>query len=724
MTKNWNKYVPKTEIELQGFISDLDHQKPKEVSVDTETTGLNIMKDTAFLFIIAFNSSVYTIEVNEVSMPYIIKSYETLANCETVWMHNAKYDLHILTNTGLEYKPDNVNDTMVLARLILDVDVPSFSLKYLGKHYIAADAKELADNIVVLKKKVKAIKTKSLLVSLKDQKLTLSKLEKAIKDPAIGFEGLEPDVQETYKNWATTVGHENMYAQYQPSYYDIYLEFPEDMIMYAANDAILTLELARKFMVLIINAELQTTLGIEQQLIKMLYRQERNGLSVDVAYLDQTILALKKEIQENLKALEHLGGIAITANQHKVIKDIYIQKWGTIMAATDKPGLTLLLKDLDIPTNYPAVLGQDRLDMMDFTTTILTLRSLIKAYGTYAMQYKASLTNGKIHSGFKQMGTKTGRMTSNVHQFPKEPVRDRNGEVMFVPRRLIIPSPNTTMFFLDFSQMELRELADYTIRYMGGDQNLVNAYMPFNVDPATWVPTDIHTLTAKGVFTEQYELAFKKHNGDPDLINDDKDFTKLRFASKTANFSIVYGAGPNGLYGLPKLKPLGLDVCKQLHASFKREFPGVGQFMKQVMSDVEVYGYVTNAFGRRYLAGQKSLSYQFSNYLIQGTCADRLKIVLIALDKYIAKNSLNIKILASVHDEVIFEVAPEAQKYIPAIKAIMEWQPSYAKVPMVSDVAYTAISWDKKTTIYKEGLLKLKEGEQVPWMHEKNLKKS
>ena len=674
----------KTKEEVINLVNRINEVKPKNVAIDTETTGLNITKDKAFLISLAFEAD-NKIEAYNI-LPEVIGHtdlvFKAISACDKVIGHNIKFDLHMLRNTGFEYTTENLSDTLILGRLALDVDTKSLRLKYLAKTYI--DSESANDELIIsaLKKSIKREKSKPLNALLKPHKLTLMKLEKLIKDPLIGFEGLDSEVKELYKTWAKENNHLNYYEPYEPNYYEIYRAYPEQMLKYAANDVIITLQIYNKFIDTVKNSGQERVLRNEENILMPLYTQEKNGIAIDSNYLENSILKVREAIKRNRNRLAELAGEPLTAGQHKRIKELFFERFFTVLEKTDEPTLSSL--------------NTKNEGAMSFAKTIVMLRTLEKWYTTYLLQYKRQNENSKIHPTYSHTGPITGRLSSNVHQFPKVGITDEHGQELFNPRKLIVPSKNgyNNILYFDFSQMELRILADYTIKTAGGDKNLCRAYIPFETDPETWVPTDLHTETAKIAFEEEYKEAIKR----TDDVNEDKIFKPLRFAAKTANFSIIYGAGPKGLSVQNKLKPLGLEGCKKLYNAFREAFPGAIKFMQHVQDNVAKNGYIKNAYGRRYLASDFSQPYKFSNYIIQGTGADMLKESMYNIYKYLRDKKS--RILTSIHDEIQIELFEGEEYILPEIKKLMEAQ-TFSEIPILSDIEITSTNWAEKK-LYKE----------------------
>ena len=229
--------------------------------VDTETTGLDIMNDTAFQIPVGFvNTS------TKIGYVYVIESKEEWDNFSKTILpltfkvvgHNFKYDMHIIKNT-FDYEFDKVDDTLIISRLMLPFSIKTLALKTLAKSYISNTSKELQDNIKNLQTKIKAQQIISLTAFLKPYvhsfslktgkplSWTYKRIEESIKDPMVGLDLLPKEVKDIYLNWAKEIGHKNIYDVFSPSYKVINDHFPKEMKDYASHDIILTAEIYYKF---------------------------------------------------------------------------------------------------------------------------------------------------------------------------------------------------------------------------------------------------------------------------------------------------------------------------------------------------------------------------------------------------------------------------------------------------------------------------------------------
>jgi DNA polymerase-1 len=663
---------------------------PKEGGADTETTGLHIKFDTPFLM-------VYGWIVNE-NLGRVWVFYPTPQNMKDfayatermskVFFWNTKYDMHMMANGGYPYKFDNLSDGMLYARLVLNSDVKqSLKLKAIAKKYIDSSARLLEDDV---KKEFSALKkerNKVLLAMLKPHgKWTMKRLDKIQKDIIAEF----PDeVKDVYENWLENYP--------EPTYVDIDRDL---MIKYAGNDVIIMLEFIEIAKPILKNRMQEVVLDREERLIKPLYEMERVGLKVDREYLLRSKKVVKDYIAQKRMSLWKLAGQEMTVGQAVLIMKLLKDKWGIEVISSDQASLQL-------------VMNEHSGDVKEFCELINELRTLEKWYATYILRIlKNSERDGRAYTQINQAGAVTGRVSCDFQQFPKDNLYDDEGNVLFEPRRAFTISGGgyNEIYYLDYSQIELRVQADYTYKLVGGDLNLCRAYMPFKCvstktkevfDPSSkvhlarwdsgewvdekgveWTPTDVHGATT--------------HNAFPDLEVGSPEFKKLRGTGKTVNFAKNYGSGMFGIVKAMKGKVVGEGILEALNQGYYKAFPNVIDYQKAVIKKVSQRGYVVNQYGRRYYITSNNWAYKFCNYLVQGSCADMLKEKIIEIYEFL--KPYKTKLQMNIHDELSFETWVGEEHLIPKIKAIME-ECDWINVPVVADVEVTRTNWAEKEDV-------------------------
>ena len=267
---------------------------------------------------------------------------------------------------------------------------------------------------------------------------------------------------------------------------------------------------------------------------------------------------------------------------------------------------------------------------------ILEIRGLKKLLATYvdALPKLINPRTGKIHTTYNQTVTATGRISSTNPNLQNIPIRTDEGREI---RRAFIPDAGDRMMSADYSQIELRLMAD-----MSGDEAMVEAFVEHQ---------DIHRATAAKI----YHLA-------PEDVTDNQ-----RRAAKTANFGIIYGISA---FGLSERLAIPRAEAKSLIEGYLRTYPGVDKYMKDIVEQARRDGYVTTIMERkRFLPEISSRNSVVRGYAernainapLQGSAADIIKIAMIDIDREIKRLGLKSRMIMQVHDELVFNVVPDEE---------------------------------------------------------------
>jgi DNA polymerase I len=247
--------------------------------------------------------------------------------------------------------------------------------------------------------------------------------------------------------------------------------------------------------------------------------------------------------------------------------------------------------------------------------------------------------DGRIHCGYRQMGTETGRLSAaspNLQQVPRS--ADFRG--LFRARE------GYTLVVADFSQVELRVAAE-----LSGEKRMLEAYK---------AGRDLHTETAAlmaGIDISEVNKA-------------------QRQSAKVANFGLLYGAGPATLrkqavaqYGID----MDLDEAKAIVQGFRSAYPKLHDW--QTEEGNKTTKAVFTRYGRRrMLTGFNDKYTTRINTQVQGTAGDIAKIAIAMLWKEIKAARVSEALLISmVHDEIVLEVEEEfVEKWTDRLKHCME----------------------------------------------------
>lgn len=745
-----------TDVDLMKSLFEQD--RPTVGGFDTETTGLHIKKDKPFLIVFGWfipgedHGRVFTFHPTNENM----RVFHELASCLKAFIGwNVKYDLHMLANIGWDYTCKNLVEGMALARLSVEA-IPardggdSLELTKIGAKYVDARAREPESQLGELKKKLKNERTAFLAAALRQFPMVVDgktlktytgrvkhwgkqAVEDFLKDITNTIDDLPDEVREVWEEWRSGLEDPDEIVTYK----DIYERYPQLMIRYAQDDVITMLEYARKAYKTVAARKQMHILRHENNVILPLWRMERVGIRVDREYLKKSQVKVRAYILEKRKELENIAGEEVTCNQHERIKGLFKEKWGITLASSDKKAMKYIMKNEK---------GEFPQEAVRFAELVSILRTCEKWYSTYILRYlKLSEYDGRFYTQIAQASAVSGRVGSDSQQMPKDPLKTEEGDELFHVRKAFIPTDQgkpmgyNSIWYCDLSQVELRVAANYTLLISTGDENLCSAYMPFKCkhyktgerynhrnkehrarwdelkpghpDPSQfkdgiedvlkqgwsvwvdeegnpWVPTDVHSETTKNAYH---------------ISEDHPEFKKLRGKGKSTNFLCLYGGGPAAL---ADSLDTSFEEAKKLYEGYKAAFPMLDVYSQVVMREHRKHGYVANMYGRRYYLRNPHDAYKLANYLIQGTCADDMKRIIIEVDKLLIEGGYKSRLILTIHDEIQIELWKGEEHLIPKILDIMgdiEW----SLVPIISDAEVTYTNWAEAKTA---NLDKLKKG--------------
>lgn len=704
---------------------------------DTETTGLNIKYDYPFLLPWGFldkdnNAYIYCVDKDEDQHLFeqTAVTLITLAKDVGLCGHNIKYDLHMLNNVNV-LTPDELHyvDTMVLIRLAHDALTPAnggppLGLKEYASKYISRDAK---DHEHILKAERTAMskaynkELKDILYKI-DRKWTLSYLDDYFKDVLHSVDTLEDNVRDAYLDWYCALPIEiakNMTTGRVESNDIPYSLLDRAQVTeYAMYDIVWTMEVYLQCLPTIKARGNEEALKREECMIPALVRMEACGFQIDADYVREVTKTLADYLRQQREALYKLVG-PISVAAHATIKELLISKYNLSVPGTGK-------EDLD--RVYDELKHKDpEAEVVKFIGLVQELRTLEKWYTTYLLRFirEIDLGHKRIYTQINQVGTVSGRVTSDFQQFPKYGVNKADGTPLFHPRKMIVKSDGYKgIAYLDYSQVELRLQALYTILVGEPDLNLCRAYMPYecyciesdgdigcglaqyHFEPfdyknpehikhaydwkwylkedtkQEWIPTDVHAATTSVAF--------------PDIDTTSDEFKKLRGkVGKRVNFAKNYGAQ------FSRIKVMFPDyddeTIHRIDDAYYKAFPGVKKYHEYCYEMVKLQPYVSNLFGVKYygLSGHKLI-----NCLVQGSGAYLLKERIKEVDEYIQSHNLKSRMQMQIHDEISYEIYPGEEKHVAEFQKIMQkFEGSY--VPIVADLEFTTTNWADKEEVDK-----------------------
>jgi DNA polymerase-1 len=402
---------------------------------------------------------------------------------------------------------------------------------------------------------------------------------------------------------------------------------------------------------------------LERPLLAVLGRMERRGISIDREVLSRLSGEFAQEAAGLEAEIRKIAGEEINPGSPKQLGDVLFGKLGLPGGTKTRTGQwstgARALEDL-------AEQGHE------LPQKILDWRQVSKLKSTYtdALPGFVNPSTHRVHTSYALASTTTGRLSSSDPNLQNIPIRTEDGRKI---RRAFIAAPGTKLVSADYSQIELRLLAE-----IAGIEPLQKAFRE---------GLDIHAMTA----SEMFGVPIK---GMP---------PEIRRRAKAINFGIVYGISAFGLanqLGIPR-EEAGAYIKKY----FER-FPGIRDYIEESKAFAKKHGYVLTLFGRKChypeISAPNPSVRSFNeraavNARLQGSAADIIRRAMIRMEDALAKKKLSAQMLLQVHDELVFEVPDaEVERTLPVVKAVMEDAPHPAvslSVPLQVE-AHAADNWD------------------------------
>jgi DNA polymerase-1 len=405
--------------------------------------------------------------------------------------------------------------------------------------------------------------------------------------------------------------------------------------IYAAEDADIPLRMHPILSSGLAAAELdRLNETLEVPLIEVLADMEFTGVRVNPARLTELSARYGERLAKLEQEIEALAGHPLNIGSPKQLAQVLFQELGLPVVKRTKTG----------PSTDADVLEQ-LAESHALPAKIVEYRQYAKLKNTYVDALPAMIhaQTGRVHASFNQVVAATGRLSSSDPNLQNIPIRTAEGREI---RSAFVAGPaGWKLLAADYSQIELRILAHYS-----EDEALCAA---FDRDE------DIHSLVASQVFGVPLEEVT----------------SAMRRSAKAVNFGVIYGQSP---FGLAKGLGISQEEAAKFIDGYFATYRGVAQFMLRTLDECRRRGYVSTILGRRRAIqgvrpiDQLTLGTEHPsrrplnlpertavNSVIQGSAADLIKLAMIAIDRRLREESLSAKMILQIHDELVFEVAPD-----------------------------------------------------------------
>jgi DNA polymerase-1 len=377
-------------------------------------------------------------------------------------------------------------------------------------------------------------------------------------------------------------------------------------------------------------------------------KMEDHGIRVDTARAEQKHDELLKYVDELATYCQTYYNVHPGKN-----KDVieYLTNQGITFTTLTKGGSIALDAEVLDGIDHP------------LANLVLQRRKAQKVARTYLRHFFEDVDeDDRLHPSVNFVAAETGRMSMSSPNMQNLPRTDTN-ELAQLVRSCVIPAPDHTLVFADFSQIEFRLFAS-----LSEDQDLIHA---FDAD-------DFFTEMARGIFN------------DPNIQKKDP----RRQITKNAMYATIYGAGDKKFAWTAGIS---LSEAKEFMALLNLRFPAIKQLQRRITGEGErnlretgTASVMGPLFGRRFSIDDDKI-YKLVNFMVQGSAAQVLKLKLIQL----AQAGLQEYLVIPVHDEVILEV-PDGilHDVVHTVSGIMNDSTMFA-VPLESEITIGS-SWGTK----------------------------
>ncbi len=429
-------------------------------------------------------------------------------------------------------------------------------------------------------------------------------------------------------------------------------------VEYAAEDAVITLDLYKHFMPLMDTDEdiSRVFWNYEMPLLPILTEMEMKGIGLDIFELEAYSEELRDEIHHLTKKIHSLCGKEFNIASSKQLQKILFEERGLTPGkktktgySTDNSVLSTMVKEDPLPEQ------------------VLLYRSLTKLKSTYVdtLPRLVHPQDGRIHTSYSQTGSATGRLSSNNPNLQNIPIRDENGRRI---RKAFKSIPGCQFISADYSQIELVILA-----HISGDTALTEAFRT-QIDVHAQTAALLHGIDTSEVTSEQRRLG------------------------KVINFGVMYGMSA---FRLSNELRISRKEAKHFIDAYFLTYSGVKSFINEAVKNAERDSGIRTMYGRvRPLPGinsrnriEKSAAERAAvNSIIQGTAADIMKLAMISVDRVLKEHHPTAQMLLQVHDELLIEAQePEIPLLSSRVKSAME-EVVELSVPLCAEVE-AGTSW-------------------------------
>jgi len=406
-------------------------------------------------------------------------------------------------------------------------------------------------------------------------------------------------------------------------------ELTFEQVEYAALDAVCVYKIAGPLSKGLSKYGLDRVYNIYKNAQHPLAEMQLNGMSIDLAAHRELVTSWRDELYAAKKQVLKLTGLKELTNKRiagyleKNLDKDTLRNWPRTPSGNSlSTSAPVLAEFINVPLVKPFTIYQKK-------------EKLSSTFGNNLLRYLNPET-GRIHTSLKLAGARTGRLSSakpNLQQIPRDSSM----------RGIFISPEGASIVRADYNQIEIRVGAE-----LSQDREMLKAYKN---------GLDIHSLTASYVSGK--------------LI--DKVSAEDRQAAKAINFGNMFGIGAtkfavyaNNNYGTD----ISIDDAHGLIDDFRTLYSGYHDWqMAQARQGASTKLTRTPCGKLRRLPDDNTYGAAM-NTPIQGGAGEVMLIALYEL--YTTFKDTKVKLLNTIHDEVLLEVPSQDKNLISVVQLGLE----------------------------------------------------
>ncbi|XP_042368648.1 DNA polymerase nu [Plectropomus leopardus] len=398
---------------------------------------------------------------------------------------------------------------------------------------------------------------------------------------------------------------------------------------------------------------------MELKMISVLAVMESHRIHVDKEALKRTSDLLGAKMKQLEQEAHRAAGQIFLVTSNSQLRTVLFEKLSLHERCENKKLPKTINKQQS--TSEAALLQLQ--DLHPLPKIILEYRQVHKIKSTFVDGIlSCMMRKSYVSSSWHQTSVVTGRISAkhpNFQALPRQPlqitkmqhIQGKEEEVVTVhPRAMFIPQEGWTFLAADFCQVELRLLAHLSSDLSCSAFSSTRRLTSFTMLASQW----------KGVSESEVTPEDREH-------------------AKRIVYSVVYGAGRERLSGI-----LGVSAeqASRFQDSFLQTYREVQSFIQRTIQQCHKQGYVLSIMGRRRTLPHISspdwgirmqAERQAVNFVVQGSAADLCKMAMIRIFNLVASSSLSARLVAQLHDELLYEVEDsQVEQFAALVRSTME----------------------------------------------------